>query len=321
MSDAPTLGFPESLSEKYQPKTVTDFIGLAGPKTVLSNFVAQPYPSAWLFTGESGKGKTTMALAMAEQIGAELKHVPSRDCTLQMVTDVAYHCHYMPWAPKKFWLILVDESNEMTPPAQDAWLSKLDATDKIPNTVIVFTTNDTYRLAPRFQSRCRVLTFNEEPTAGEVVSMLRKIWHLENHRELPEPDFEAIVLECAGNYRSSLMKLELALLGLRPPETVKVEVQSPQALAYASRKRQRAASRSAQPSPVALQSTAVASFLSELETKIGKQPAAVILQKACRAAGQRLYVDGKIGHVTIKAVNRVPEPEFMAALQAQAVSK
>jgi len=45
------------------------------------------------------------------------------------------------------------------------------------------------------------------------------------------------------------------------------------------------------------------------------------LQKACRAAGQRLYVDGKIGHVTIKAVNRVPEPEFMAALQAQAVSK
>jgi len=216
MSGAPTLEFPQSLADKYLPKRIDDFVGLQGPKTVLSKFVANPYPSAWLFVGPSGTGKPTMALAMAEQIPAELRHVPSRDCNLQTVQDVTYHCHFFPWAVKKMHLVLVDEANEMTPPAQDAWLSKLDATDRPPNTVFVFTCNETYRLADRFQSRCRVLRFAEEQPEAEVAAMLQKIWTLENGGSLA-PNFNAIVRESSGNIRSSLMKLELALLGLRPP--------------------------------------------------------------------------------------------------------
>lgn len=39
---APTLNFPQSLADKYLPKRVDDFVGLQGPKTVLSKFVANP---------------------------------------------------------------------------------------------------------------------------------------------------------------------------------------------------------------------------------------------------------------------------------------
>jgi replication-associated recombination protein RarA len=214
------LNFPESLELKYQPKRVEDFLGMVGPKAVLTAFLQNPYPSSWLFVGASGKGKSTMGLAMAEQIPAELKHVPSKDCDLKMVEDIAYHCHYMPWAPKRFHLVLVDEANEMTSAARDAWLSKLDATARIPNTIIVFTTNETYNLPARFLSRCRVLRFDEEPTADEIRAFLQKVWHLENVRNLPEPNYDALVKEAGGNYRDCMMKLELALLGLRASEPI-----------------------------------------------------------------------------------------------------
>ena len=47
----------------------------------------------------------------------------------------------------------------MTPAAQLALLSKLDATAFPPNTVFIFTCNSTDGLEPRFLPRCRVIEF------------------------------------------------------------------------------------------------------------------------------------------------------------------
>jgi hypothetical protein len=49
------LAFPTSLSEKYRPQAIADFVGLEKPKKILAKFAAQPYPSAWLFVGPSGR--------------------------------------------------------------------------------------------------------------------------------------------------------------------------------------------------------------------------------------------------------------------------
>ena len=76
------LAFPQSLAEKYRPRTIAEFIGLEKPKKILGKFAAKPYPSAWLFVGPPGVGKTSMALALASQIGAELHHLPSASATL-----------------------------------------------------------------------------------------------------------------------------------------------------------------------------------------------------------------------------------------------
>ena len=53
----PTFAFPQSLSEKYRPKSIADFVGLDKPKRIVAKFAAQPYPSAWLFVGPSGWAK------------------------------------------------------------------------------------------------------------------------------------------------------------------------------------------------------------------------------------------------------------------------
>ena len=82
---APTeqsLAFPQPLAEKYRPRRIADFVGLEKGKRVMGRFVANPFPSAWLFVGPPGLGKTTMALALVEELRAEVHHVPSQQCNV-----------------------------------------------------------------------------------------------------------------------------------------------------------------------------------------------------------------------------------------------
>jgi DNA polymerase III gamma/tau subunit len=77
------LLFPQSLAEKYRPIRIADFIGLERPKKILSAFCKRPAAGAWLFVGPSGVGKSTMALALASELAAELHKIPSRSATLR----------------------------------------------------------------------------------------------------------------------------------------------------------------------------------------------------------------------------------------------
>jgi hypothetical protein len=90
------LTFPQSLTEKYRPHAISEFAGLEKPKRILSKFAANPYPSAWLFVGPPGLGKTSMALALAETLSAELHHIPSQQCLVANVEDVIRQCWYVP---------------------------------------------------------------------------------------------------------------------------------------------------------------------------------------------------------------------------------
>jgi DNA polymerase III gamma/tau subunit len=47
------LAFPQSLSEKYRPQTIAEFVGLEKPKKILGKFAAKPYASAWLFVRDA----------------------------------------------------------------------------------------------------------------------------------------------------------------------------------------------------------------------------------------------------------------------------
>ena len=163
------LAFPQSLAEKYRPMRIADFIGLDRPKKVLSTFCKRPASGAWLFVGPSGVGKSTMALALAAELYAELHKIPSQKCNAQTIEDTVRHCWYAPLTPGGFHVVLADEADQMTNAAQLGLLSKLDATDPAPNTIWIFTANDTERLERRFLSRCKVLEFSA--TGWPIISL------------------------------------------------------------------------------------------------------------------------------------------------------
>jgi replication-associated recombination protein RarA len=142
-----TFQFPMPLAEKYRPRVIADFVSLDKPKRILAKFAANPYSSAWLFGGPAGTGKTTMALALAETIHAELHHIPSQQRNVANVEEAIQHCWYVP-ALGGFHLVLVDEADKMSNAAQLHFLSKLDATAFPPQTIFVFTCNATDGLEP-----------------------------------------------------------------------------------------------------------------------------------------------------------------------------
>lgn len=109
-------------------------------------------------------------------------------------------------------LVLVDEADQMTAPAQISLLSKLDSTNFPPNTIFIFTCNSVDRLEPRFLSRVRTVEFSSYGIAKDATELLARIWETEAPAGAVPPNFARIVKESNNNVRESLMKLETELL-------------------------------------------------------------------------------------------------------------
>jgi DNA polymerase III delta prime subunit len=198
------------LVEKYKPTRLTDFVGLDRPRAILSEFAKAPYAAAFLFVGDSGLGKTTMALALAQALNGEVHHIPSRKCDLQTVDEVVHKCWYVPMN-QGFHVVLVDEADQMSRPAQLAFLSKLDTTAAPPKTIFIFTANDTALLEKRFLSRCRKFVFDAQGIDQPIAGLLKRIWAVEASA-YPEADFLNIARSAESNIRQAIMDLEIEIL-------------------------------------------------------------------------------------------------------------
>jgi len=206
------LDFPTPLTEKYRPRTMAEFVGLAKPKALCAKLAARPFPSAWLFVGPSGTGKTSMAMALGEMIPAEIHHIPSQNCDLANIERVCRTCQYVPAMGKRMHLIIVDEADQMSPAAQLALLSKLDSTAPLPNTIWIFTCNATDRLQDRFLSRVKQIEFSSYGIASDAAALLQRIWDENVSASSPAPNFQRIVKESNNNVREALMKLETEIM-------------------------------------------------------------------------------------------------------------
>lgn len=200
-----------TLTEKYRPQRIADFIGLDKPKQRMRALIARPKESAWLFVGPSGMGKTTLAMAVASELNAEFHHIPSQRCTIEAVETIRKRCQYVPMAGRSLHLVLVDEADTMSRPAQDAFLSILDSTNRAPNTVFIFTCNGTESLETRFKSRCYAVEFSSYGTAKETSAMLESVWNQETNSSAATPNFQRIVKDANNNIRTALMELELEI--------------------------------------------------------------------------------------------------------------
>jgi replication-associated recombination protein RarA len=202
---------PQSLVEKYRPRDLADFAGLSKPKELMRWLAERPFSSAWIFVGPSVTGKTSMALALGEAIPAEVQHVASQECNVARVESTWANCFYHPSAGKRFWLNLIDEADLMSPAAQNSLLSKLDSTTPAPDTLWVFTCNDTSRFEPRFLSRCKVVEFSNYGIQKDATDLLARIWDGETGGKTP-PNLARIVKEANGNIRAALMALEMEIM-------------------------------------------------------------------------------------------------------------
>jgi DNA polymerase III gamma/tau subunit len=196
------------LVEKYRPQTISSFIGIDDARADAAAIIRNPYESAWLFVGASGTGKTTLAQAIGAELGAEVHHIPSQSCTVETVKALRASLAYAPMFGADWHLVIVDEADEMSSAAENAWLSLLDSTNRPQKTIVIFTCNSTEKMKDRFISRCETVKFSTYGIAKDAADLLARVWEHETPATATAPNFVRIVKEANNNIRESLQVLQ-----------------------------------------------------------------------------------------------------------------
>jgi replication-associated recombination protein RarA len=204
-----TFGYPKPLVEEFRPVWIQDFVGLEKQKRVLTALVKAPRQCNLLLKGPSGTGKTSIAIATANEMLAQLWTIGAGDCKIEKLQEVIAHCNYIPKRGLNgFHFVLCDEIETASPAARAYLLSRMDSSNPVPNTIFCFTSNET-ELEEKFESRCIKLNFNSYNSADGIVALLSRIWKIKAPVTAEEPNLKKLA---CGNVRESLQRLEVALL-------------------------------------------------------------------------------------------------------------
>jgi DNA polymerase III delta prime subunit len=173
-------------TEKYRPNKVADCILPDRIKKVFQEYVNTKNIPNLMLTGTAGVGKTTVALAMCEEIGLNYLFINSSDergiDTLR--TKIRNYASTVSLVGGRK-VIILDEADYITPEAQAALRGAIEEFSA--NCTFILTCNFKSRLIEAIHSRCSVIDFalqaDEKPKmAAAFFNRISEILNLENIR-------------------------------------------------------------------------------------------------------------------------------------------
>ena len=222
------------LSEERRPRRLADVVGQEAMVAFAQAWVREHLHTgaadAWLLHGASGCGKSTIARAVAAELGCtqwDIELVPSRGCTLEVVEGIMDRFNHTSLIGGGTWKVaIVDEVDLQSKAAEDAWLSALEQIP--PNRLIVFTTNNITAFdgdrGARWLSRVKCFELKAHSEHALYNIMLKAIPNVVDYPVNVSPDvLKDIACRVSGNGRFALQELEKHLL-LTPPDAERTEV-------------------------------------------------------------------------------------------------
>lgn len=197
--------------ERYRPQKVVDCILPDRLKKVFQDYVDKQSIPNLMLTGTAGVGKTTVAIAMCEEIKADYLFINSSDergiDTLRTKIKGFASTISFTDSPK---VIILDEADYITPEAQAALRGAIEEFSA--NCTFIITCNFKSRLIDAIHSRCSVIDFtlksDERPKMAEA--FFKRITDILS-KEKVSYDKEAliaIVKKYFPDYRRTLNELQ-----------------------------------------------------------------------------------------------------------------
>jgi DNA polymerase III delta prime subunit len=145
-------------TEKYRPKIIVDCILPERLKTPFQEYVNQSKIPNLLLSGGAGVGKTTVAKAMCEEIGADYMIINgSDDNGIDVVRYKIKNFASSMSLTGGRKVIIIDEADYLSPNAQAAFRNSIE--EFAGNCSFIFTCNYKNKLIDPLHSRCAVIDF------------------------------------------------------------------------------------------------------------------------------------------------------------------
>ena len=211
-------------TQRYRPHKIADAILPVGLKKIFQTYVDEGAVSNLLLAGSPGVGKTTAAMAMLDELGADyiMKNASLEGNIDMLRTTIQQFASSMSLAGGRKYVIL-DEADRITAAAQEGLRAFMEEFAR--NTSFLFTCNDKSRIIPALHSRCAVIDFRIPKAEKSVLALefYQRILQVlrENEVEFDKAVVAELVQKFFPDFRRMLNELQhFSKFGRIGPETL-----------------------------------------------------------------------------------------------------
>lgn len=193
----------ENLALKYRPAEMEEVIGQEYNKIILSSQLENDeIQQAYLFTGASGTGKTTIARIFAEEVnegnGKPIEIDAASNNGVDAIRNISEEASYNPIG-SRYKVFIIDEAHMITTQGFNAFLKTLEEPPE--NVIFILCTTDPQRLPETVLSRLQRFDF-ERLKVDEITDRLIGIIDCENSQY--EEDYYSVESDETINYIAKL---------------------------------------------------------------------------------------------------------------------
>lgn len=197
-----------SLSVKYRPKDWNEVCAQQTIVKILERQVeTETFQHAYLFSGSSGCGKTTVARILANKINKGFGSPDEIDAashnTASDVRDIIVNATERA-LDSKYKIFIIDECHSITTQGWQAFLKCIE--EPPPYTIFIFCTTEIQKVPDTIKNRCQQYTFNKIPS-DKIKERLTYICQKEGFTNY-ESGVEYITKLAEGGMRSAISYLE-----------------------------------------------------------------------------------------------------------------
>ena len=200
----------EPLHIKYRPQSFKEVIGQdVIVKSLEQALKDKARPHAFLFTGDSGTGKTTLARIMADKLGVEANNIVEVDAAsnngIDAMREVMSPLRYHGFGDSPNKAIIIDEAHALS---KQAWTSLLKTVEEPPAHVFFFfCTTDAGKVPENIATRClryglKLLKYDD------IMDLLDSVCEMEK-LDVPENVLSMVAQACNGSPRQALVMLAM----------------------------------------------------------------------------------------------------------------